>query len=69
MSQVTQLISRAELSQSPRFGGLGRAVREGPQVPFLLMGVRVCPAGVGWTQAADHRCGPLFPSGGPSASP
>lgn len=40
-------VSRAELSQSPRLGGLGQAVCEGSQVPFLLRGVRVCPAGVG----------------------
>lgn len=51
-------------TQSPRLGGLGCAVCKGPQVPFLLLGVRVCLAGLGWTQAAYHRCGPLFPSGG-----
>lgn len=65
-------VSRAELSQFPRLRGLGWAVCEGPQVPYLLRGVRVCPAGVGWvestaprwTQAADRGCGSLFPSGG-----
>ena len=31
-------------------------------MPFLLLGVQVCPAELGWTQAAYHRCGPLFPS-------
>ena len=51
-------------TQSPRLRGLGRTICGGPQVPFLLLGVQVCPAELGWTQAAYHRCGPLFPSGG-----
>lgn len=51
-------VSRAELSQSPRLRGrLGWAVCvcEGPQVPFLLQGMRVCPAGVGWAESTAPR--------------
>lgn len=35
-------------TQSPRLGGQGRTVCGGPQVPFLLLGVQVCPAELGW---------------------